>query len=391
MFLNRLSLHRFRNLAEASLEFSPGLNLLVGRNGQGKTNLLEAVHLLALAHSPRARSERDCVAWGQKSFVLRGEGQSLSGLTHAQSVEYGEDGARVKVQGVESRRLSALLGAFALVSFSPEDLELVRGGPMARRRFLDVLLCQIEPDYLDLLRRYQSAIKQRNAALKGMAQSAFAETANVLDAFELGIAEAGSRMMLRRESLLAALKPWAQADYAQLSGGSEALGLRLTRSVGSTTDSRSHSAGDTEANASESGDRLRDQLREALLRHRPRDREEGGTSVGPHRDDMMIFLAGKGARDFGSQGQKRSIALSLRMAAAQLLRERLGMPPILLLDDVFAELDAGRQAALGELLRERGQALVATPRQGEMPFPADAIFNVEGGKVMRESSSTASF
>ncbi len=386
MFLSRLTLHRFRNLAESSLDFSPGLNLLVGRNGQGKTNLLEAVHLLALAHSPRARSERDCVAWGQKTFVLRAEGQSLSGVAHAQSVEYGEEGARVKVQGVESRRLSALLGSFALVSFSPEDLELVRGGPLARRRFLDVLLCQIEPDYIDLLRRYQAAIKQRNAALKADGPSALADAANVLDAFELGIAEAGSRIVLRRESLLAALKPWAQTDYAQLSGGSEALGLRLTRSVGSSHESRAQAGAETEIGLSENADRLRDQMREALLRLRTRDREEGGTSVGPHRDDMMIFLAGKGARDFGSQGQKRSVALSLRMAAAQLLRDRLGMPPILLLDDVFAELDGGRQTALGELLRERGQALVATPRQGEMPFIADAVFNVDGGKVIRESN-----
>jgi DNA replication and repair protein RecF len=361
--LNRLSLHRYRNLAEATLEFSPGLNLVVGRNGQGKTNLLEAIHLLALAHSPRARSERDCIAWTQKTFVLRGEGQALSGVMHAQSMEYGEDGIRVKVNGKESRRLSSLLGAFALVSFSPEDLELVRGGPMVRRRFLDVLLCQMEPDYLDVLRHYQAAMKQRNAGLRENVD------AGILAAYEQGMAESGANIVFRRESLLAALKPWAQGDYSQLSRGGEALGLRMTRNSNATDASDANS--------------LAAALLEALRRNRDRDREEGGTSVGPHRDDLMLFLAGKSARDFGSQGQKRSVALSLRMAAAQLLRERLRLPPILLLDDVFAELDAERQAALGELLRERGQAFIATPRQGEMPFAVDATFQVEAGKVER--------
>jgi DNA replication and repair protein RecF len=383
--LARLSLLRFRNLAETEIQFHQGLNLVIGRNGQGKTNLLEAVHLLALAHSPRARSERDCIAWSSKTFVLRGEGESLSGLPHTQSTEVGEEGVRVKVNGKESRRLSALMGAFALVSFSPEDLELVRGGPQARRRFMDVLLCQLDAEYIETLRRYQAAIKQRNAALR-------AEHCDdaLLDAFEKGIAESGARIIVQRESVLAALKPYAQADYARLANGSEALGLRLTRADReprrTETGGERHDAGgegtaEVEGQGTSRLDAVRDALAQTLCRQRPRDREDGVTSVGPHRDDLMIFLAGKGARDFGSQGQKRSVALSLRMAAAQLLRERLGRPPILLLDDVFAELDAQRQAALGELLRERGQAFIATPRQGEMPFAPDASYQVEAGRV----------
>jgi DNA replication and repair protein RecF len=374
--LSQVALHRFRNLADAQLEFSPGLNLIIGRNGQGKTNLLEAVHLLTLAHSPRARSEKDCIAWSQKSFVLRGEGVALSGLSHVQSVEYGEDGIRVKAQGKESKRLSALLGAFALVAFSPEDMELVRGGPMVRRRFLDVMLCQMDADALDLLRQYQAAIKQRNAALR----SETGPDPAILDAYEKGAAQTGARIVLKREALVAALKPWAQGDYAQLSKGSEALGLRMTRlplvqeALSSSEDAVS--GAQSEAN-------LAAALADGFRRSRVRDQQDGVTSLGPHRDDLMIFLAGKSARDFGSQGQKRSIALSLRMASAQALRDRLRSPPILLLDDVFAELDAQRQEALGELLRERGQAFVATPRQGELPFAADATFGVEAGIIQR--------
>jgi DNA replication and repair protein RecF len=381
--LNQIALYRFRNLADAQLDFSPGLNLIIGRNGQGKTNLLEAVHLLALAHSPRARSEKDCVAWGQKSFILRGEGVAQSGLPHAQSVEYGDEAIRVKVQGKESRRMSSLMGAFTLVAFSPEDLELVRGGPMIRRRFLDVMLCQMDTEAMDLLRQYQVAIKQRNAALRAESGPDPA----ILDAYEKGAATFGARIILKREALVASLKPWAQSDYTQLSNGSEALGLRMTRSplVHEALNEAQHP---NEATGQEQiqAVTLAAALADGLRRSRLRDQQDGVTSVGPHRDDLMIFLAGKSARDFGSQGQKRSVALSLRMASAQALRERLQTPPLLLLDDVFAELDAQRQAALGELLRERGQAFVATPRQGELPFAADAIYTVEGGVIAKQAT-----
>lgn len=373
MHLSRLALLRFRNLVEAEIAFHPGVNLFIGRNGQGKTNLLEAVHLLTLAHSPRARSERDCIAWSQKSLVLRGEGVSISGLAQQQSTEIGEEGVRVKVNGKESRRLSALMGAFALVSFSPEDMDLVGGGPQIRRRFIDVLLCQMDGEYIDTLRRYQAAVKQRNAVLR----SENPDPA-LLDAFERGIADAGAQIVVQRETSLAALKPFAQADYTRLSQGSEALGLRLTLRIG---DLRRPDPSAEEMAETPRLDLVREALAVALNKQRQRDREEGATSIGPHRDDLMIFLAGKSARDFGSQGQKRSVALSLRMAAAQLLRERLGRPPILLLDDVFAELDAQRQSALGELLRERGQAFIATPRQGEVPFQPDAAFQVEAGRI----------
>src|SRR5690606_34579992 len=139
-----------------------------GENGHGKSNLLESIHYLALAHSARTRKDRDLIAWdapGDAGFVIRGEG-TIGARRHAQSLEYREGGARVKVEGLESRRLADLLGHFLLVAFTPEDLDLLRGGPQERRRFLDVLLCQLDPPVLDALRRYRAALRQRNAALR---------------------------------------------------------------------------------------------------------------------------------------------------------------------------------------------------------------------------------
>lgn len=371
MFLQALSLSGFRNLSEDRIAFARGLNLFVGDNGQGKTALLEAVHFLCLAHSQRAGKEKECIAWDKREFVLRGEGVAKSGLAWTQSVAYEAPGCRVKVNGKESKRLSDLLGAFHAVSFAPEDVDLVRGAPQGRRRFLDVLLAQQQPDALEMMRLFQASLKQRQAAL---AQGA---AASVLDAYEIPLARAGAEWAIRRERLITALKPKAQASYALLSAGQETLGLRLTQMTGEVEFS--------EGNEDESLGKLTEAYARKLRESRQRDAEDGGTSAGPHRDDLMIFLRGKAARAYGSQGQKRTVALSLKWAAADLLRETSGLMPILLLDDVFADLDPHRQAALGKLLSGGGQAFLATPRRADAPFEIGGIFHVQEGRIRAEN------
>ena len=179
MHLDNISLTHFRNYRSEEIALCPGLNLLSGPNGHGKTNLLEAIHYACLAHSQRTRKDRELIEWNHPAFVLRLMGR-IGGLDHAQSVEYAETGAkRVKVNGRESKRLSDLIGHFEVVSFSPEDLDLIRSGPLVRRRFLDILLCQFSLEYLDTLRRYNQALKQRNSLLK---QPAFAP--DVLAAYD---------------------------------------------------------------------------------------------------------------------------------------------------------------------------------------------------------------
>jgi DNA replication and repair protein RecF len=363
--IDRLTLHHFRNLHGLEIRPAPGLNLIAGPNGHGKSNLLESLHFLALAHSARTRKDKDLIAWGEDSFVIRGEGHSGE-RAHVQSVEYREGGSRVKVEGLESRRLGDLLGHFLLVAFTPEDLDLLRGGPQERRRFLDVLLCQHDPATLDVLRRYRGALKQRNAVLRWNLR---AEEEALLDAYEATLAEAGADIIRRRLEWVSKLAPKASDFYREIGSPEgqkgEVLDMRVT--------------GAPEA----SGDLvlLRESLLTRLREKRSQDRETGLTSVGPHRDDLLTFLDGKTVRDFASQGQKRSVALALKLAAARLLEETSGLPPILILDDVFAELDPGRRERFGALIAGRGQAFIATPRREDIPFAVESVVNMERGKA----------
>jgi DNA replication and repair protein RecF len=363
--LDRIALHHFRNLHGLEARFSPGVNLIAGPNGHGKSNLLEAVHFLALAHSNRTRKDKELIAWDapeDAGFVIRGEG-TVGGRAHVQSLEYREGGSRVKVAGEESRRLGDLLGHFLLTAFAPEDLDLIRGGPQERRRFLDVLLCQLEPDALEVLRRYRTALRQRNAALRWSLRG---EEEALLDAYEATLAEAGGEIVFRRRKWLEKLAPAATGFHREIGGGAEALTLALT------------GKGDFTESPSSLAEMMVARLRESRLK----DRENGLTSVGPHRDDLLVLLDQKPARDFASQGQKRSAALALKLAAANLLEEASGMPPILILDDVFAELDPGRRERLGALVAGRGQAFIATPRREDLPFAVEAELRLEKGRIL---------
>ncbi len=366
MRIDRLTLHHFRNLHGLDVRPEPGLNLVAGPNGHGKSNLLESLHFLCLAHSPRTRKDKDIIAWGEEAFVIRGEG-TLGDRAHTQSVEYREGGCRVKIgagSGAdESRKLSDLLGHFLLVAFTPEDLDILRGGPQERRRFLDILQCQHDPTGLEILRRYRQALRQRNAALRLNLRP---EEEDLLAAYETTLAEAGAEIVLRRLDLVRKLAPLAGDFYREIGRGSEALNLEMTKSLG----------------GGENPALLRENFLQKLREKRGQDRENGLTSVGPHRDDLLAFLNEKPVRDFASQGQKRSVALALKLASSRLLEEASGLPPILLLDDVFAELDAGRRERFGALIAGRGQVFIATPRREDLPFAVDQIFNLEHGQAV---------
>jgi DNA replication and repair protein RecF len=317
MHIESIALTRFRNYESGEIAFCPGLNLLTGPNGHGKTNLLEAVHYACLAHSQRTRKDKELIAWNADAFVLRLRGRAED-REHVQSVEYTATGAkRVKVDGSESKRLSDLIGRFSVVSFSPEDLDLIRSGPQLRRRFLDVLLCQFSLDYLDTLRRYNQALKQRNSLLRQEGPAP-----DVLAAYDAALIESGARITIMRR---------------------EDFGRKLAS------------------------------LRAA-------EREAGLTLAGPHREDLGLFLGGRAVRDYGSQGQKRSTALSIKLASARLLEAKNGRPPILLLDDVFAELDEARRKRIGDMIRGKGQVFIANPRAADLPFEAEKTIHLLRGR-----------
>lgn len=364
MHLETLALTHFRNYSQRDIPFGPGINLLSAPNGHGKTNLLEAIHFACLAHSQRTRRDKELIEWSQAAFVLRLLGR-VNGHPHSQSVEYAESGAkRVKVNGHESKRLSDLIGHFSVVSFSPEDLDIIRSSPQVRRRFLDILLCQSSLDYLDLLRRYNQALKQRNSLLRsagGWASGDRRQAEDMLRAFDAPLAETGSRITAFRRRALSDLAPLAMLCYREIAAAREPLELALAGSVSEAEDVETAQA----------------DFLAKLAATRVSEREAGMTLSGPHREDLLFFLAGKPVREYGSQGQKRSVALSLKLASARLLEAKQGKAPILLLDDVFAELDEGRRGRIGDLIRGRGQVFIANPRPADLPFTAERVISLE--------------
>ncbi len=361
LILDKITLHHFRNYAEQAVDFTPGVNLISGPNGHGKTNLLEALHYVCLAHSQRTRKDKDLIRWSEKKFTLRAQGH-LGVTEHIQSVEFSETGEkRVKVDGTESKKLSDLIGNFHLISFGPEDIDLLKGAPALRRRFLDSLLCQYSPEYLSLLRRYNQTLKQRNSLLKQMPRF----DSEVFAAYSQELLQTGSKITYERKLFIEQLAPLAVQFNDEIVSGPESLQMEISTEVSAALDLENIQADMAQ--------------KMAALRHV--ELEQRNSLIGPHREDLLFFLSGKLVRDFGSQGQKRSISLSLKLAAAALLEQKIGKPPILLLDDVFSELDENRRLKIGQIVQSKAQVFIANPRIADLPFDVQQIITVHNGQV----------
>lgn len=337
MELNRLTIRNFRNLAALDLDLPPRGVVIVGDNGHGKTNLLEAVYYLVLFRSFRGAKDRELVRFGEAGFFLAGEGPDR--------VTAGFDAQRrrkkVTVGGREAGRLGDAVGRITAVVISPEDREIVAAGPAGRRRYLDVLLALSDPGYLRALSALRVALKQRNAALRrGQGETAWA--------FDGPLVTASRAVAGRRRQWIAAQRE----RFAELCRG---LGERAAADM-TYHPHAGHDAGD-------------DDFGRTLAAKRERDLRRGTTTVGPHRDDVKLTLGGRDLRHFGSAGQQRTAAVALRLLEAESLRLAADTSPVALFDDAFAELDSGRQARLLALIRETlpGQAIVTAPRDAEVP------------------------
>lgn len=360
----RLHLQDFRSWQKLSLEAHSGTNLLLGRNGAGKSNVLEALHLCALGFSPRTRSEKDLVRWGAERFFSRMEaGNADRRIELAASCDLGGR-KETRVDGEAGRLFSKLVGHVAVVGLYPEDLEMVRGGPDARRSYLDALIAQMEPGAVDLLRDYARVVRQRNAALKDPERYDGA-VREVLDAQMIDLAVP---VVLRRLALVDALVPRVSRLYTELSGGAETSDLWYRGSYG-------------EDDLPAVADALRDRLAQRQRRLANAETQAQTTLFGPHRDDLLVMLDARPARETASQGQARSLSIALRLAGAELLGEIEGRAPVLLLDDVFAELDGPRRERLAALLPRGRQSFLCSPRRADLPFSVDRTFVLEGGAL----------
>ncbi|MEV7544785.1 DNA replication/repair protein RecF [Streptomyces sp. NPDC089915] len=377
MHVSHLSLADFRSYARAEVPLAPGVTAFVGPNGQGKTNLVEAVGYLATLGSHRVSSDAPLVRMGADRAVVRaavtqGERQQLVEL----ELNPGRAN-RARINRSSQVRPRDVLGIVRTVLFAPEDLALVKGDPGERRRFLDELVTARSPRMAAVRSDYERVLKQRNTLLKSAAMArrhgGRSMDMSTLDVWDQHLARAGAELLAHRLDLLTTLLPLADKAYEQLAPGGGPLGLAYKSSAGEGVDGG-------EARTREA---LYEVLLEGLAGVRKQEIERGVTLVGPHRDDVLLRLGELPAKGYASHGESWSYALALRLASYELLRSE-GNEPVLILDDVFAELDARRRERLAELVAPGEQVLVTAAVDDDVPGVLTGTrFAVSGGEVTR--------
>lgn len=370
MFLQEIGLTNFRNYENTAIEVSPNLNLLIGDNAQGKTNLLESVYLAAVGKSHRTNKDQDLVRWSADFFRIRlavNKGPSVLNL----EINYSRDKRKqYKINGVPKNKLAELLGNFNAVLFAPEHLMLVKGSPQERRRFLDAEISQTNPLYYHNLQEYLRVVVQRNNCLKATKGKKVQETLAVWDS---QLVETGIKLILKRVEVLKKLNPLARLVHRKITNGKENLEIIYKSTLGEI------SGLSVEEIRALFFERIKENFQQEIVR--------GFSLVGPHRDDLLLRVNDYELRLYGSQGQQRTTALALKMAELEFIRAETGQYPVLLLDDVMSELDYNRRMFLLESIQDRVQTFVTAT--GTDCFPESIlkkarIFLIHGGQVCKE-------
>ena len=338
MWIQKIALKNYRNYLTNELEFFPGLNVFIGKNAQGKTNFLEAIYFLSLTRSHRTRSDKELIHFQEKELRVSGILQRSSGTVPLE-INLSSKGRVTKVNHLKQAKLSDYIGVMTVVLFAPEDLQLIKGAPSLRRKFIDIDLGQIKPIYLSDLSNYNHVLKQRNTYLK----TAEKVDINFLAVLDEQLADFGSRVMEHRLDFVSNLEKEADRYHYAISNGLEHLKIRYLSSVPFQEKSE-----------------IKEYFLKTLEKNRKRDIFKKNTGAGPHRDDLEFFINDMPA-NFGSQGQHRSLILSLKMAEIELIKNVTGDYPILLLDDVMSELDNYRQTELLKMIiAENVQTFITT-------------------------------
>ncbi len=355
-----LQLRNYRNYAACALAPCEGVTVLLGDNGQGKTNLLEAVYLTCTGRSHRTRQDRELVRWGAEAADVQIRAERRDG-SHEVEIQLPLAGRRrILIAGQEVSRSGELMGHVTGVLFSPEDLRTVKDGPAERRRFVDMALAQLRPAYYYAMQRYNRALRQRNELLRAAAVNP--SLLATLDSWDEQLAVSGAELMRQRRAYVARLSRAAGETHRDIAGGREVLSVAYRPNV---------DAGGDDARA----------CMEALFAAREGDVRRMTTSVGPHRDDVALLVDGRDVRAFGSQGQQRTAALSMRLAELGVMREELGEWPVLMLDDVMSELDPGRRCRLLERLEGIQTLVTCTDPDDLAGAQPGAVYRVSGAEI----------
>ena len=390
MFIKHLSLANFRNYATAEIELKPGVNLLVGPNGQGKTNLVEAIRYLSTLSSHRVAGYQPLIRQDQGQAIVRALA-SYEERDVLVELELNRDSPnKARVNKSPAQKVRDILGFVNSVTFAPEDLDIVKRDPSNRRGFIDELVVQVWPRFAGVYADFERVLKQRNTLLKTARQTGAKGSAlSTLDAWDQSLVSYGSEIVAARIDLIDRMRPHLFAAYQSIAiANNEPRILVKSSLMGDAVPSGWSSNADDEDDGLEyieTGDRvaIEEMYRTKLAAVRPKEMERGITLVGPHRDDLVLMLGSLPAKGYASHGESWSYALALRLASIDLLRaETRSGDPVLILDDVFAELDAGRRERLAEMVLENEQVLITAAVAEDIPEKLiSTVFNVSAGTV----------
>lgn len=361
MFIKNIQLNNFRNYIHLDMDFHKKVNILLGKNAQGKTNLIEAIYMNSIGKSFRTNKDSEMIRFGSEYAKIK-----LHSIKDEEDVTLEitikNEGKEVKKEGYKCVKISEMLDTVYVVVFSPEDLRIVKDEPEKRRRFVDRELSQLKPVYYDELSRYKKILLQRNSLLKEKIVPD-----DLLDVWDASIIEAGTKIIVRRKEFIDKLNRISSEIHHEITNGKEKLEVFYEENVDFFTDTKE----------------LKEKYKQKMEKCRKQDIYKGTTGAGPHKDDLKLLVNGVDIRSYGSQGQQRTAALSLKLAEIKLIEEEKGEKPILLLDDVLSELDASRQKYLIQSLRDVQIFITTTEISDflEKSLPEKTIFHVSEGCI----------
>ncbi|WP_163969265.1 DNA replication/repair protein RecF [Oceanobacillus halotolerans] len=372
MFIDQLTLKHYRNYEKLDVTFDDKINVIIGENAQGKTNLMEAIYVLAFTKSHRTPREKELIQWNEEYGKIEGR---LTKRNQSIPLEIilSTRGKKAKLNHLEQKRLSDYIGAFNVVMFAPEDLTLVKGPPQIRRRFIDMELGQIQPRYIYHLGQYQKILKQRNMLLKQM-QRKEVQDKTMLSVLTEQLAQHAATLLERRFLFLELLRKWARPIHDGISRQLEDLEIQYNPTVDVSEEANKEIIETVYLNKFQ-------EIEEKEI-------ERGTTLCGPHRDDLTFYVNQKDVQTYGSQGQQRTTALSVKLAELELIYNEVGEYPTLLLDDVLSELDDYRQSHLLNTIQGKVQTFVSTTSVdgiNHSTLQNAELFRVHNGTVEKES------
>lgn len=369
MQLNHLQVNNFRNYEQASLDFSKGINVFLGENAQGKTNLLESIYFLALTRSHRTANIHDLINWNADEAYVSGEFNRSSGKNRLE-LTINKKGRKAKVNHIEQAKLSTYIGQLNVILFAPEDLSIVKGSPSDRRKFMDIEFGQMSNRYLYNTTQYRKILKQRNNYLKQL-QMKVATDRVYLEVLSDQLSAYAAEIMDQRINLLKKLQKWSGTTHAEISQKQEVLDFKYSTSL---TDDQLTSV-----------EMIYQSLLSKFKANQDKEIRQGSTMFGPHRDDLIFMVNQKNVQTFGSQGQQRTTALSTKLAEIELMKEETGEYPILLLDDVLSELDQSRKTHLLQAIQNKVQTFLTTPSMSNVASELindPKEFQIKNGKIL---------